>query len=406
MGIFAYKARQADGSIISGVIEADDVRKAMTNIRSQGLTVISTEEKKADILAGVVKAINIFDKVSLGDKVLFSRQFSTLINAGIPVIQCLNILVDQTKKNVFKGVLRDIRTNIESGEFISASLAKHPDAFDTLYVSMVKAGEVGGVLDEVLDRLALYLENIAELKRKVVGAMVYPIMIIFVAVIVVGFLLVFVIPQFKEVFKIFGSKLPAPTQMLIDLSNFLVKQGWIIVVVVIGIVMFFGTLIKRVPAVKFRWHKLILKVPLIGDLLLKVAVARFTRTLGTLARSGVPILEALEICATTSGNKVIEAAILDGRTAIKEGERISESLKTANVFPPIVVQMISIGEETGALDSMLFKVADYYDKEVDATVAALASIIEPVLIVFLGVVVGFIVIAMYLPIFSLPSMIK
>ncbi|MFH0774725.1 MAG: type II secretion system F family protein [bacterium] len=406
MGVFAYKARQADGSIISGVIEADDVRKAMTNIRSQGLTVISTEEKKADILAGVVKAINIFDKVSLGDKVLFSRQFSTLINAGIPVIQCLNILVDQTKKNVFKGVLRDIRTNIESGEFISASLAKHPDAFDTLYVSMVKAGEVGGVLDEVLDRLALYLENIAELKRKVVGAMVYPIMIIFVAVIVVGFLLVFVIPQFKEVFKIFGSKLPAPTQMLIDLSNFLVKQGWIIVVVVIGIVMFFGTLIKRVPAVKFRWHKLILKVPLIGDLLLKVAVARFTRTLGTLARSGVPILEALEICATTSGNKVIEAAILDGRTAIKEGERISESLKTANVFPPIVVQMISIGEETGALDSMLFKVADYYDKEVDATVAALASIIEPVLIVFLGVVVGFIVIAMYLPIFSLPSMIK
>jgi len=406
MGIFAYKARQTDGSIISGVIEADDVRKAMTNIRSQGLTVISTEEKKADILAGVVKAINIFDKVSLGDKVLFSRQFSTLINAGIPVIQCLNILVDQTKKNVFKGVLRDIRTNIESGEFISASLAKHPDAFDTLYVSMVKAGEVGGVLDEVLDRLALYLENIAELKRKVVGAMVYPIMIIFVAVIVVGFLLVFVIPQFKEVFKIFGSKLPAPTQMLIDLSNFLVKQGWIIVVVVIGIVMFFGTLIKRVPAVKFRWHKLILKVPLIGDLLLKVAVARFTRTLGTLARSGVPILEALEICATTSGNKVIEAAILDGRTAIKEGERISESLKTANVFPPIVVQMISIGEETGALDSMLFKVADYYDKEVDATVAALASIIEPVLIVFLGVVVGFIVIAMYLPIFSLPSMIK
>lgn len=406
MGVFAYKARQADGSIISGVIEADNVRKAMTNIRSQGLTVISTEEKKADILAGVVKAINIFDKVSLGDKVLFSRQFSTLINAGIPVIQCLNILVDQTKKNVFKGVLRDIRTNIESGEFISASLAKHPDAFDTLYVSMVKAGEVGGVLDEVLDRLALYLENIAELKRKVVGAMVYPIMIIFVAVIVVGFLLVFVIPQFKEVFKIFGSKLPAPTQMLIDLSNFLVKQGWIIVVVVIGIVMFFGTLIKRVPAVKFRWHKLILKVPLIGDLLLKVAVARFTRTLGTLARSGVPILEALEICATTSGNKVIEAAILDGRTAIKEGERISESLKTANVFPPIVVQMISIGEETGALDSMLFKVADYYDKEVDATVAALASIIEPVLIVFLGVVVGFIVIAMYLPIFSLPSMIK
>ncbi|MDI6752411.1 MAG: type II secretion system F family protein [bacterium] len=406
MGLFTYKARQADGSIISGVIEADDVRKAITNIRSKGLTVISTEEKKADILAGFLKAINIFDKVSLGDRVLFSRQFSTLINAGIPVIQCLNILVDQTKKNVFKGILRDIRTNIESGEFISSAIAKHSDAFDNLYVSMVKAGEVGGVLDEVLDRLALYLENIAELKRKVIGAMVYPIMIVFVAVGVVGFLLTFVIPKFKDVFKIFGEKLPAPTQILISVSDFLVKRGWIVALVVIGIFMFAGFMIKTVPAVKYRWHKIILRVPLIGELLLKVAVARFTRTLGTLARSGVPILEALEICATTSGNKVIEAAIMDGRSAIKEGERISESLKTANVFPPMVVQMISIGEETGALDSMLFKVADYYDKEVDATVAALASIIEPALIVFLGVVVGFIVVAMYLPIFSLPAMIK
>ncbi len=406
MGLFTYKARQSDGSIISGVIEADNVRKAITNIRSQGLTVISTEEKKADILAGVLKAINIFDKVSLGDRVLFSRQFSTLINAGIPVIQCLNILVDQTKKNVFKGILRDIRTNIESGEFISSAIAKHSDAFDNLYVSMVKAGEVGGVLDEVLDRLALYLENIAELKRKVIGAMVYPIMIIFVAIGVVSFLLIFVIPKFKDVFAIFGEKLPAPTQLLITTSDFLVKRGWIVALGIIGIVMFAGFMINTVPAVKYRWHKIMLKIPLIGELLLKVAVARFTRTLGTLARSGVPILEALEICATTSGNKVIETAIMDGRSAIKEGERISESLKTANVFPPIVVQMISIGEETGALDAMLFKVADYYDKEVDATVAALASIIEPVLIVFLGVVVGFIVVAMYLPIFSLPAMIK
>ena len=406
MGLFTYKARQSDGSIISGVIEADNVRKAITNIRSQGLTVISTEEKKADILAGVLKAINIFDKVSLGDRVLFSRQFSTLINAGIPVIQCLNILVDQTKKNVFKGILRDIRTNIESGEFISSAIAKHSDAFDNLYVSMVKAGEVGGALDEVLDRLALYLENIAELKRKVIGAMVYPIMIIFVAIGVVSFLLIFVIPKFKDVFAIFGEKLPAPTQILITTSDFLVKRGWIVALGIIGIVMFAGFMINTVPAVKYRWHKIMLKIPLIGELLLKVAVARFTRTLGTLARSGVPILEALEICATTSGNKVIETAIMDGRSAIKEGERISESLKTANVFPPIVVQMISIGEETGALDAMLFKVADYYDKEVDATVAALASIIEPVLIVFLGVVVGFIVVAMYLPIFSLPAMIK
>ncbi|MEK9149185.1 MAG: type II secretion system F family protein, partial [Candidatus Desantisbacteria bacterium] len=243
MGLFTYKARQSDGSIISGVIEADNVRKAITNIRSQGLTVISTEEKKADILAGVLKAINIFDKVSLGDRVLFSRQFSTLINAGIPVIQCLNILVDQTKKNVFKGILRDIRTNIESGEFISSAIAKHSDAFDNLYVSMVKAGEVGGVLDEVLDRLALYLENIAELKRKVIGAMVYPIMIIFVAIGVVSFLLIFVIPKFKDVFAIFGEKLPAPTQLLITTSDFLVKRGWIVALGIIGIVMFAGFMI-------------------------------------------------------------------------------------------------------------------------------------------------------------------
>jgi type IV pilus assembly protein PilC len=406
MPTFTYRARQADGKVVTGQIEADNLQSAMNKVRSQGLAVLSASEKRVDILTDLLNRIDIFDRISLGDKVLFSRQLSTLINAGIPVVQCLNILVDQTNKKALKETLINVRTDIEGGEFISSAMAKHPQAFDHLYVSMVKSGEVGGVLDEVLDRLALYLENIAALRRKVISAMAYPVMIAIVAVAVVVFLLVFVIPKFKEVFEMFGEKLPRPTQILIAISDFLVKWGWIVLIALFILPFIFKLVIDRWERLKLLWHKSILRIPLFGSLFLKVAIARFTRTLGTLARSGVPILEALDICATTSGNKVIEKAILEARSAIKEGERISEPLKASGVFPLMVVQMISVGEETGALDAMLFKTADYYDKEIDATVAALSSILEPVMIVIMGVVVGFIVVCMYLPIFALPGMIK
>jgi len=271
---------------------------------------------------------------------------------------------------------------------------------------MVKSGEIGGVLDEVLDRIATYLENIAELRRKVISAMIYPCMILFVAVGVVAFLLVFVIPKFKEVFEIFGEKLPKPTQILIGISDWMVRWFWLVGIIIVAVVMVAKIAIDKSPRLRLYWHRFILKIPIFGDLFLKVAIARFTRTLGTLVRSGVPILEALEIVAQTSGNRVVELAILDARTAIKEGERISDPLKKSRVFPPMVVQMVSVGEETGALDAMLFKCADYYDREVDAVVSALSSILEPMMIVILGVVVGFIVVCMYLPIFTLPGMIK
>ncbi|MEW6007236.1 MAG: type II secretion system inner membrane protein GspF [bacterium] len=407
MAVFNYKAKDNAGAPVSGKIEAANLKEALVKLRGQGLRVLSTEQQKGGLaIEGLLGKINILDKPGLGDRVIFSRQLSTLINAGIPVVQCLNILVEQVKKKSFQKILTDVRRDIEGGEFISSALAKYPSCFDRLYVSMVKSGEVGGVLDEVLERIATYLENIAELRRKVIGAMVYPAMILFVAIAVVTFLLVFVIPKFKEVFQMFGEKLPKPTQILINISDFLVHWIWLVFLIIFVIVTVVNIIVNRSAKARLQWHRIILKIPLFGDLFRKIAIARFTRTLGTLVRSGVPILEALDIVAQTSGNRVIELAILDARNAIKEGERISDPLKRSGVFPPMVVQMISVGEETGALDAMLFKAADYYDREVDATVAALSSILEPMMIVILGVVVGFIVVCMYLPIFSLPGMIK
>lgn len=406
MATFSYRARDVSGAIKTGKIEAPNQREALARLRNEGFRVLSTQPVSGITLDSLIEKINILAKPGLGDKVIFSRQLSTLINAGIPVVQCLNILVEQTRKKVFQKILGNVRSDIEGGEFISSALAKHPSVFDRLYISMVKSGEIGGVLDEVLERIATYLENIAELRRKVIGAMVYPVLIVFVAIGVVTFLLVFVIPKFKEVFEIFGERLPTPTRILIQVSDFMVHWIWLIALIIFAIVVAMNIVINKSEKVKLQWHKFILKIPIFGDLFLKISIARFTRTLGTLVRSGVPILEALEIVAETSGNKVVELAILDARNAIKEGSKISDPLKESKVFPAMVVHMIAVGEETGALDAMLFKSADYYDREVDAIVSALASILEPMMIVFLGVIVGFIVVAMYLPIFSLPGMIK
>lgn len=406
MPTFSYKARDTSGAITSGRIEAPNQREALNKLRNQGLRVLSTQQLGALTLDSLIERINILARVTLGDKVIFSRQLSTLINAGIPVVQCLNILIEQTRKKSFQKTIGNVRADIEGGEFISSALAKHPSCFDRLYISMVKSGEIGGVLDEVLERIATYLENIAELRRKVIGAMVYPILILVVAVCVVAFLLVFVIPKFKEVFEMFGERLPGPTRMLIQISDFVVKWIWLILLGAIGIFITISIAVNKSERVRLQWHRLLLKIPIMGDLFLKIAIARFSRTLGTLVKSGVPILEALEIVAQTSGNKVIEIAVLNARNSIKEGSKISDSLKEFKVFPAMVIHMIAVGEETGALDAMLFKAADYYEREVDAVVSALSSILEPAMIVILGVVVGFIVVAMYLPIFSLPGMIK
>lgn len=406
MATFSYKAKDKTGATVSGRIEAPNQREALNKLKDQGLRVLSTQKLGSFTLDNLIERINILGRPGLGDKVIFSRQFSTLINAGIPVVQCLNILIEQTRKKLFQKMLGIIRGDIEGGEFISSALAKHPSCFDKLYISMVKSGEVGGVLDEILERIASYLENIAELRRKVIGAMVYPALIVIVAICVVTFLLVFVIPKFKEVFELFGERLPGPTRMLIQVSDFLVKWIGLIVFIVIAIVIAMSIAINKSEKIKLQWHKFLLKIPLMGNLFLKIAIARFTRTLGTLVRSGVPILEALEIVAETSGNKVVELAIMEARGAIKEGSKISDPLKESKVFPPMVIHMVAVGEETGALDAMLFKAADYYEREVDAVVSALSSILEPVMIVFLGIVVGFIVVAMYLPIFSLPGLIK
>jgi type IV pilus assembly protein PilC len=403
--IFTYKARDISGRIVTGQMEAETQRVVINKLRQQKLFVISAEEAKPSKFVEFIKRIGIFARVKLRDLVLFSRQLATLINAGIPIVQCLNVLVDQVENRYFKGVITNVREDIEKGSSICTALEKYPNIFSPLYTSMVRSGESGGVLDEVLERLSVYLENLQELRRKVIGAMIYPAIIAFVAIAVVLFLLIIVVPQFQNVFESFGAKLPIPTQILIKVANWLKHWIWLILLIGFGIFIGVFLVIKNSEKARYKFDNMLLKLPLLGPIFRKVSVARFARTLGTLTRSGVPILESLEIVAKTTGNKVIEKAVLGARSSIREGERITDPLRESGVFPPLLLQMTAVGEETGALDSMLLRVADYYDREVDAAVAALASMIEPLLIVVLGVIVGTIVICMYLPIFTISQII-
>ncbi|MEW6408977.1 MAG: type II secretion system F family protein [Nitrospirota bacterium] len=345
-------------------------------------------------------------KVKDKDIVIFTRQFATMIDAGLPLVQCLDILEKQTENKMLAKALGEIKTEVESGATYADALRKYPKIFNDLYVNMVAAGETGGILDTILNRLSQYIEKAMKLKKKVKGAMIYPSVIISVAIIVVAVIMVFVVPTFARMFKEMGGTLPMPTQLVINISDFIAGIGGLIILLTIVASIVFIVQFRRTPKGKRTFDDIMLKMPIFGILIKKIAVAKFTRTLGTLISSGVSIMDALEITAKTAGNKIVEEAVIKTRIAVSEGKTLSEPLIKTGVFPPMVTQMISVGESTGGLDTMLGKIADFYDDEVDNAVANLTAMLEPMLMIYLGITVGFIVIAMYLPIFKFASLVQ
>ena len=405
MPIFGYKVRSQQGSVLTGTMEAGEQRMVVDRLRRQRFIVLEIGEIKRNALKDVLDSVNFLKKrVRQKDLVLFSRQLSTLIGAGVPIVQGLTILLDQIDNPAFKEVISNVREDIESGTSITEALGRHPAVFGELYVNMVRAGELGGILDAILDRLSGYLEAAATLRGKIKSAMVYPAAISLVAGAVTTFLIIVVVPAFVKIFQQAGAELPLPTQMLLMFSNFLKRY---IIFLIIGLIVFIVGLRQyyKTEAGSMRIDRLLLRLPIFGVLIRKVAVAKFTRTFGTLVKSGVPILQALETVARTSGNRVIEKAVLQAKEAIRGGERISEPLRTSGAFPPMVTQMISVGEETGNLDAMLSKIAEFYEQEVDAAVAGLTSLIEPVVVVFMGVIIGAIAVSMYMPMFQLGALV-
>ena len=403
MPVYTWEGRTRQGTTKKGVMEAASEAAVMAQLRAQMITPIGVKAKAKDLLEG----FKLFQSgPNTRDLVIFTRQFATMIDAGLPLVQCLAIQGEQQAKAGFKAVILGVKADVEQGSTFADALGKHPKVFNDLYVNLVRAGEVGGILDTILTRLAQYMEKADALKRKVKGAMVYPAAILVVSIGVITLLLVKVIPVFKKMFEEFGGALPAPTQMVVDLSEFM--QQWILVIMVSLAAVVFGFFWarRRLREFRYRTDAAFLKLPVFGPLLRKVAVARFSRTLGTMISSGVPILEALEICARTAGNLVIESALIKTRSAISEGRTIAEPLEASGVFPGMVVQMIAVGEATGAMDQMLSKIADFYDDEVDAGVAALTALLEPVMMVFLGGTVGGMLLAMYLPIFKIAEAVK
>jgi type IV pilus assembly protein PilC len=393
MPTFAYEGKTASGEVKKGKIEAHDANSARSQLRRMNINPTTVKEKK-----GLNDIVLFAPKVTTRDLVIFTRQFATMIDSGLPLVQCLDIQAKQAENPTFRTELATIKESVESGSTFADALKRFPGTFDDLYQNMVAAGEVGGILDTILNRLAAYLEKSDKLKRQIKSAMMYPLITVFVSIVVVGVLLIFVVPTFETMFADMGAELPQMTQIVVGMSRWI--QAYFLYVF-IGAVAFFWT---------FKWFygtergniiidKVMLKLPVFGDLLTKVGVARFCRTLGTMLSSGVAILEALDICSRTSGNKTIEHAIVNVRAAISEGRNIAES----KVFPDMVCQMISVGEATGALDVMLNKVADFYEDEVDQAVEGLTSMLEPMIMVFLGVIIGGLVISMYLPIFSMAN---
>lgn len=398
--LFLWEAKTKQGEVKKGEMEAGDQKAVEARLISLGMTPTKVRKK------GLLDAnLSLPGSVSSRDILIFTRQFATMIDAGLPLVQCLDILGGQTENAAFRKVIFAIKGRVEGGSTFSDALKDHPKVFDELYVQLCAAGEVGGILDTILNRLAVYREKAEKLGRKVKGALTYPIAVVCIGVVVTAVLLIKVTPVFEAMFKDFGSALPGPTQVVVDLSNWL--QSYIIHLIlgIIAVIVAFSAFYKN-PRGREIFDKGILYAPLIGDLLRKVAVARFTRTLGTMVSSGVPILDALDVTAKTAGNRTIEKGIQYVRTKISEGKNIAGPLADTKVFPSMVVQMIGVGEATGAMDAMLGKIADFYDDEVDAGVASLTSLIEPIMMVFLGGAVGGFLIAMYLPIFSIAGAIK
>lgn len=403
MPVYIWEGRTRQGTIKKGTMEANSDAAVMTQLRAQMILPLKVKPRPKDVLE-YVPWLQPGPKIR--ELVVFTRQFATMIDAGLPLVQCLEILAEQQPNKKFQDALRAIKSDVEQGSTFAEALRKHPKVFDELYVNLVQAGEIGGILDTILNRLSVHLEKADNLRRKVKGAMVYPATVMVVAIGVLVLLLVKVIPVFEKMFNDFGGVLPAPTQMVVNISNFM--QAYIVYFLVSMFLAFVAFFQARARFAKFRYYTDagFLKSPIFGSLLRKVAVARFTRTLGTMISSGVPILDALEIVAKTAGNKVIEEGLYNVRSSISEGKTMAEPLEETGVFPGMVVQMINVGEQTGALDQMLGKIADFYDEEVDAAVEALTALLEPLMMVFLGGSVGSILIAMYLPIFKIAENIK
>ena len=405
MSTFAYVGRNRQGAVKKGELSAKTRDEAVDQLRKQQVVVTSLEEKSGK---GGKYKFSLGSGLTGKDLVVFTRQFGTMINAGLPLIQCLDILSTQSENKVLRETVGDVKNSVEAGSTFSDALKRHPKVFDELYINMIHAGEVGGLLDTILTRLAKHIEKAMKLKAQIKSAMVYPSAIVGVAIIVISVLMVWVIPVFAQMFlEMSGGRigLPGPTQLVIDISNFFQSywyfMGGVLVGMIIGIKRYYATVKGRMVL-----DRLLLKIPIVGDLIRKASVAKFTRTLGTLITSGVPLLEGLSICAKTSGNKVIEEALMNARVSISGGKTISEPLAKCNVFPKMVTHMIAVGESTGALDAMLGKIADFYEDEVDQAVDTLTSLLEPIMMVVLGTIIGFIVIAMYLPIFTMAQAIQ
>ena len=402
MAKFKYVAKDNDGKNIAGVLEAADRQAAVADLRKKELIIISV----SDVPKGM--SFNLpfgkRKKVKLDDLVIFSRQLSTMVDAGIPLVGALDILGEQMDNRAFGNIITSVRNDVETGSSLSEGMAKHKDVFSALFVNMVKAGESSGMLDEILDRLAEYLEKTNALQHKVRSALVYPAIVSSMALAITLVLLLKVIPVFKGIFEGFGAKLPTPTMILIMISDFL--QHYFIVAVAIIVIV--GIVIARYAKTdkgRLRIDSILLKAPIFGILFRKVAISKFTRTLSTLIKSGVPILSALEIVGKTAGNKVVEKAIDNVRNNVREGEAIAEPLARSKIFPPMVTRMVSVGEQSGELEKMLSKIADFYDEQVDTAVSSLTSMMEPLIIAFLGIVIGSIVICMFLPIFKITSLV-
>ena len=399
MAKFAWEGITRSGQTLKGEMEAPSSEAVIAQLRRQGIQPGNIKErgKGLDI---ELKLPGMEPKVTTKDLAVFTRQFATMIDAGLPLVQCLDILGAQQENASFKKVLVKVKEDVESGSTFADSLGKHPKVFDPLFINLVAAGEVGGILDTILSRLADHIEKAMKLAKKIKGAMVYPSTILAVAVIVTVVLLVYVIPIFAKMFTDFGGTLPAPTAFVLKISDITRKYFLVVIVLAFAGGAAFKWYISKENG-RRNWDRLLLRLPVVGSLLQRIAVARFSRTLGTMVSSGVPILESMDIVSKTAGNKIIEEAIVKARGSISEGKTIAEPLAESNVFPAMVTQMVAVGEATGALDVMLNKIADFYDEEVDSAVEALTSLLEPMLMIFLGVVIGGLVIAMYLPVFKL-----
>jgi type IV pilus assembly protein PilC len=401
MAVYVWAGMDRAGKKQKGEIEADNLPLARQMVVRKGIAVKAVR-MKPKALGDYFPAIA--GKVKDKDKVVFVRQFATMIDAGLPLVQCLDILQEQQDNANFKRVIRQIKKDVEEGSTLSDAVKRHPKVFDNLFHNLVAAGEIGGILDVILNRLASYIEKMAKLKKKVKGALTYPVIVVAIALIVVAVILIWVIPVFSQLFKDAGVKLPGMTLVVMNLSDFTKRYfHWMLlglILLIVGLRQF-----RRTTKGRDLFDRLLLRMPVFGVLLRKIAVARFTRTLGTMLSSGVPILDGLDVVAATAGNSVVEKAIREARLSISEGRPVAEPLSETHVFPPMVTQMIAVGEATGALDSMLGKIADFYDEEVDSAVGVLTSMLEPMLILFLGVTIGGLLLAMYLPIFQLADVV-